>query len=168
MVPALLCLFYASQTFAMGDNSTESKTPDCPNGQIYDSVSKKCVPAKTSSLSDQDKTNYAYHLAKKGEYQAALNLLDSLKNRNTAEAWNYRGYATRKLGRTDEGIGYYQRSLALAPNYAKAREYLGEAWMIKGRRDLAQEQLQVIAGICGQGCEEYRDLRAAIDGHPES
>lgn len=32
------------------------------------------MPDKSSSLSDQDKTNYAYHLAKKGEYQAALNL----------------------------------------------------------------------------------------------
>ena len=87
MVPALLCLFYASPSFAMGDNSTQSKTPDCPSGQVYDSVSKQCVPDKTSSLSDQDKTNYAYHLAKKGEYQAALNLLNTLKNSNTAEAW---------------------------------------------------------------------------------
>lgn len=167
-IPVLLLCLQAPQVFAMGNNDTESKTPDCPSGQVYDSVSKKCVPEKTSSLSDEDKTNYAYHLAKKGEYQAALNLLDSLKNANTAEAWNYRGYATRKLGRTDEGIGYYQRSLALQPNYAKAREYLGEAWMVKGRPDLAKEQLKVIADICGQNCEEYRDLQAAIDGHPES
>ncbi|MGE0971312.1 tetratricopeptide repeat protein [Klebsiella sp. WOUb02] len=167
-VPALLLFLSVPPAFAMGDDSTESKTPDCPSGQVYDSVTKQCVAEKTSSLSDQDKTNYAYHLAKKGEYQTALNLLDSLKNGNTAEAWNYRGYATRKLGRTDEGIGYYQRSLALEPNYAKAREYLGEAWMIKGRPDLAKAQLKVIAGICGQGCEEYRDLQAAISGHPES
>ncbi|MGF6269796.1 tetratricopeptide (TPR) repeat protein [Lelliottia nimipressuralis] len=167
-IPVLLFLLQTPQGFAMGNTDTESKTPDCASGQVYDSVSKKCVPEKTSSLSDEDKTNYAYHLAKKGEYQAALNLLDTLKNANTAEAWNYRGYATRKLGRTDEGIGYYQRSLALQPNYAKAREYLGEAWMVKGRPDLAKEQLKVIAGICGQDCEEYRDLQAAIDGHPES
>jgi hypothetical protein len=40
--------------------------------------------------------------------------------------------------------------------------------MVKGRRDLAQEQLKVISGICGQRCEEYRDLQAAINGHPES
>jgi tetratricopeptide (TPR) repeat protein len=167
-VSALVLFLQSPLALAMGNNSTESKTPDCPSGQVYDSVSQKCVPDKTSSLSDQDKTNYAYHLAKKGEYQAALNLLDTLKNSNTAEAWNYRGYATRKLGRTDEGIGYYQRSLALEPNYAKAREYLGEAWMVKGRPDLAKEQLKVIAGICGQSCEEYRDLQAAINGHPES
>jgi hypothetical protein len=40
--------------------------------------------------------------------------------------------------------------------------------MVKGRPDLAKEQLKVIAGICGQSCEEYRDLQAAINGHPES
>jgi hypothetical protein len=39
--------------------------------------------------------------------------------------------------------------------------------MVKGRPDLAKEQLNVIAGICGQTCE-YRDLQAAINGHPES
>ena len=167
-ISMLLFCFQAPQALAMGDNSTESKTPDCPKGQVYDSTTKQCVPEKSTRLSDRDKTNYAYHLAKKGEYQAALNLLDTLKNANTAEAWNYRGYATRKLGRTDEGIGYYQRSLALEPNYAKAREYLGEAWIVKGRPDLAKEQLQVIAGICGQHCEEYRDLQSAINGHPES
>lgn len=167
-LPVLLFMLQVPQALAMGNNDTESKTPDCPAGQVYDSTSKQCVPEKTGSLSDQDKTHYAYHLAKKGEYQAALNILDTLKNGNTAEAWNYRGYATRKLGRTDEGIGYYQRSLALDPRYAKAREYLGEAWMVKGRPDLAKDQLKVIASICGQSCEEYRDLQAAIDGHPES
>ncbi|ELP5721301.1 tetratricopeptide repeat protein [Enterobacter asburiae] len=168
LIPVLIFFLLSPLALAMGNNSTESKTPDCPSGQVYDGATQKCVPDKSSSLSDQDKTNYAYHLAKKGEYQAALNLLDSLKNGNTAEAWNYRGFATRKLGRTDEGIGYYQRALAIAPDYAKAREYLGEAWMVKGRPDLAKEQLKVIAGICGQSCEEYRDLQAAINGHPES
>lgn len=118
MVPALLCLFYASPSFAMGDNSTQSKTPDCPSGQVYDSVSKQCVPDKTSSLSDQDKTNYAYHLAKKGQYQAALNLLDSLKNGNTAEAWNYRGYATRKLGRM-KGLAIISARWRLSPTTPK-------------------------------------------------
>lgn len=167
-LPAILLALYAPLTLAMGDNSSESKTPDCPKGQVYDSNSKQCVPEKTSRLSDDDKTRYAYHLAKKGEYQSALNLLDTLKNPDTREAWNYRGYATRKLGRTDEGISYYQRSVALDPRYARVREYLGEAWMIKGRPDLARAQLATIKSLCGVDCEEYRDLQAAINGHPES
>ncbi|MBS6035680.1 MAG: tetratricopeptide repeat protein [Pantoea sp.] len=167
-VPVLLLTLHAPLSMAMGDNDSDTKVPDCPKGQVYNGKTKTCVPEKTSMLSDEDKTRYAYHLAKKGEYQAALNLLDTLKNPDTREAWNYRGYATRKLGRTDEGIGYYQRAIAIDPRYAKVRENLGEAWMIKGRPDLAREQLKTIAGICGTDCEEYRDLQAAINGHPET
>ncbi len=65
VVPALLFLLYTPAALAMGDNSPSKQTPDCPSGQAYDSVSQKCVPQKTSSLSDEDKTNYAWHLAKK-------------------------------------------------------------------------------------------------------
>jgi Flp pilus assembly protein TadD len=89
-------------------------------------------------------------------------MLDTLKNPNTAEALNYRGYATRKLGRTDEGISYYLKSVELDPQYAKVREYLGEAYVVKGRIDLAKDQLNTIKTICGTGCEEYRDLNEAI------
>ncbi|PKE29924.1 hypothetical protein CWS43_14360 [Rahnella sp. AA] len=161
-------LMFSAAAHAMGDDSDEKKTPDCPKGQIYDSKTKSCMVDKGSMISDQDKTQYAYHLAKTGRYQEALTVLDTLKDLNTKEAWNYRGYATRKLGRTDEGISYYQKSIAIDANYAKVREYLGEAYMIKGRPDLAKAQLATIKGLCGTGCEEYRDLSAAIAGHPES
>ena len=60
-------------------------------------------------------------------------MLDLLNNPNTPRALNYRGYATRKLGRTDEGIGYYLKSVALDPNYPQVREYLGEAYVIRGQ-----------------------------------
>ncbi len=159
-------LLYSAAASAMGNDDTT--TPTCPKGQVYDNKTQKCLPEKSSMIDDQDKTQYAYHLAKTGHYQDAINLLDTLQQPNTREAWNYRGYATRKLGRTDEGIGYYQRSIALDPHYAKVREYLGEAWMIKGRPDLAKAELATIKTICGTQCEEYRDLKAAIDGHPES
>lgn len=161
---ALLLLSGLAQ--AMGDDS--STTPTCPKGQIYDTRSKSCVVDKGAMISDTDRARYAYSLAKAQRYEEALAMLDTLKQPNTAQAWNYRGYATRKLGRTDEGIGYYQKSIALDPHYAKVREYLGEAWMVKGRPDLAKAQLATIKNLCGTGCEEYRDLASAIDGHPES
>ena len=91
-----------------------------------------------------------------------------MQNPNTAKALNYRGYATRKLGRTDEGIGYYLKSVALDPNYAQVREYLGEAYVIKGRVDLAQEQLVKIKALCSTTCEEYEDLAAAIAAAPQA
>jgi predicted Zn-dependent protease len=85
-----------------------------------------------------------------------------MQNPNTAVALNYRGYATRKLGRTDEGIGYYLKSVALDPEYTLVREYLGEAYVIKGEITLAKDQLGEIEKRCGTTCEPYQDLAEAI------
>jgi hypothetical protein len=57
-------------------------------------------------------TEYAFALARAERYQEALEILDMLENPNTPRASNYRGYATRKLGHTEEGIGYYLKSVA--------------------------------------------------------
>ena len=75
---------------------------------------------------------------------------------------NYRGSATRKLGHTEEGIGYYLKSVALDPNYSQVREYLGEAYVIQGKLDLAKEQLQTIQKLCGSEYEECEKLSQAI------
>ena len=152
----------SSLALAHGDEDEPAK-PNCPKGQVFDSKSQKCLRQTSSLVPDADRTNYAYRLAKDGRYEEALALLDTLKDPNTAKALNYRGYATRKLGRTDEGIGYYLQSVNLDPQYAQVREYLGEAYVIKGRLDLAQEQLQHIKSICGSTCEEYQDLAEAIN-----
>ena len=91
-------------------------------------------------------------------------MLDTLDNPNTPRALNYRGYATRKLGRTDEGIGYYLKSVALDPQYPQVREYLGEAYVIQGKYDLAKDQLGTIEKLCGsKDCEYYEDLSAALE-----
>ena len=101
-------------------------------------------------------------LAKAERYDEALATLDSMQDPNTPEALNYRGYATRNLGRVDEGIGYYLKAVSLDPRYAQVREYLGEAYVIKGDVGRAREQLRSIEAICGTDCEEYEDLAKAI------
>jgi tetratricopeptide (TPR) repeat protein len=144
---------------AAGDDTS---TPTCAKGQVYDGKTKKCVK-QTSAIPDSDLTPYAYALAKAGRYQEALDVLDTLAEPNTPQALNYRGYATRKLGRTDEGIGYYLQSVSLDPGYVKVREYLGEAYALKGETDLALAQLDRIEVLCGaRTCAEYRSLAAAI------
>lgn len=146
---------------ASGDDEDPPK-PNCPKGQVWDSKSKSCVSQQSKLTPDADRAAYAYRLAKDERYQEALDLLATMENPNTAQALNYRGYATRKLGRTDEGIGYYLQSVSLDPKYAQVREYLGEAYVIKGQLDLAKEQLQTIRTLCNTTCEEYRDLNEAI------
>lgn len=157
----------AGQACASGDESAPPK-PNCPKGQVWDTKTAKCVLQTSKATSDTDRTDYAYRLAKDGRYDEALALLNTLQNPNTAKALNYRGYATRKLGRTDEGISYYLQSVALDPNYAQVREYLGEAYVIKGRIDLAQEQLVKIKALCSTTCEEYEDLAEAIAAAPQA
>lgn len=151
-----------------GSSRSTSNPPmvTCPRGQVWVQRMKRCVRAQGGLVPDQALTEYAYTLAKAKRYGEALNMLDLLDNPNTPRALNYRGYATRKLGRTEEGIGYYLKSVALDPAYAQVREYLGEAYVSQGKIDLAKEQLQTIKSLCGTGCEEYKDLAEAIATAP--
>ena len=153
------CLINAGP--ALADGSAPDR-PTCPRGQVYDSRTNQCVRQGSSVLPDKVLTDYAFALAKAWRYDEALDMLNLLENPNTAEALNYRGYVTRKLGRIDEGIAYYHKSIALDPRYAQVREYLGEAYVIKHDTASAEAQLQAIATICGTGCEEYAHLAQAI------
>ena len=153
-------------TLALADADSGSVSggakANCPRGEIWDSRSGQCVSQHGSALPDKMVTDYAYALAKAKRYDEALATLDLLRDPNTAETLNYRGYATRKLGRVDEGIGYYLKSVAKDPRYAAVREYLGEAYVVKGDVKAAKEQLYAIAGICGTHCEQYQHLADAI------
>ena len=164
-----LCLAVAAGGPARADGGgdgggSSNSTQTCPRGQVYDSRSQQCVQAHSGVLPDKQLADYAYALAKKERYGEALAVLDLMKDPKTPQALNYRGYATRKMGRTDEGIRYYLMSVKLDPHYAQVREYLGEAYVIKGDVKRAREQLQAIKGICGTECEEYEDLAKAIAG----
>jgi tetratricopeptide (TPR) repeat protein len=156
----------ASGAGTMQKKTTGMKKTDlttCAPGQVWDKKAKKCLERHSGVLPDSDLTEYAYSLAKADRYQEAIDVLDMLDNPNTPRALNYRGYATRKLGRTDEGIGYYLKSVALDPNYKQVREYLGEAYVIQGKFDLAKDQLATIEKLCGsKDCEYYEDLADAL------
>jgi tetratricopeptide (TPR) repeat protein len=149
--------------------STKAKKTDlttCEPGQVWDAKQHKCLTKRSGVLPDTELTEYAYALVKADRFQEALDVLDTLDNPNTPRALNYRGYATRKLGKTDEGISYYLKSVALDPNYPQVREYLGEAYVIQGKYDLARDQLTTIEKLCGsKDCEYYEDLSDALKAH---
>ena len=42
------------------------------------------------------------------------------------------------------------------------REYLGEAYVIEGKYDLAKDQLATIQKLCGTECEYYENLAEAL------
>ena len=69
----------------------------------------------------------------------------------------------RRVGSTS-GLTYYQKALAIDPNFVLAREYLGEGYVAAGKFDLAREQLHEIGKRCGTNCEEYMELAEVIEG----
>jgi Flp pilus assembly protein TadD len=140
----------------------QSDLTTCQPGMVWDKKQHKCLVRHSGVLPDPELTEYAFSLAKADRYQEAIDVLDLLDNPNTPRALNYRGYATRKLGRTDEGISYYLKSVELDPNYPQVREYLGEAYVVEGKYDLAKDQLATIEKLCGSACVYYKDLTNAL------
>src|SRR6202035_2768569 len=69
----------------------------------------------------------AYALLQLSEFDAAAAAYESLLQRSpTAENWTSWGRSLKVLGRTDDAISAYRRSLALNPHYGMAWWSLAE------------------------------------------
>ena len=148
-------------------DATQRICAPCKAGTKYDAASKSCVVDDAALFDDDFLFEQGRTLALAGHYQKALDVLGSVRNKHDAMVLTMIGYATRKLGRTDEGIAIYHQALAIDPANLNTHEYLGEGYLAVGRVDLAEAQLDAIAQICGStACEQYRDLQQAILGKP--
>jgi tetratricopeptide (TPR) repeat protein len=141
----------------------QSSVKTCKPGYVYVKKKKKCVKQEEGFLPDSELIEQAWALARKGEFEAGRLLFSSVADKQNPEVLNGLGYTNRKLGQFKEAIAFYQQAIGLDPNYAEAREYLGEGYVTMGKIDLAKEQLTEIKRICGTSCEEYVDLNEAID-----
>jgi tetratricopeptide (TPR) repeat protein len=124
-----------------------------------------CVKLKADVLPDAELYQQARMLADTGEYEWALDHLRLISNQNDVEVLNYTGYSNRKAGRLETGIQYYYKALAIDPNYIQAREYLGEAYILAGREDLARVQLDEISKRGGKQTEAFQALQRALAAH---
>jgi len=123
---------------------------------------KACAGDAHAAASDTELFYAGYWLARTGSYADALEYLNRAKAPDE-RILTYIGFATRKLGRTDEAMGFYNRALTMNPNYSVARAYMGEGFLAKGEPAKAKEQLGEIAQRCGKSCAEYADLAEHID-----
>ena len=85
--------------------------------------------------------------------------------RNDADGHNWLAYAYRKSGRLPQAFEHYRRALTLVPTHLGAHEYIGEAYLDAGQPDRAEFHLRELERICGERCEQYEDLKAAIAGY---
>lgn len=77
------------------------------------------------------------------------------------EAWNLIGYASRKLDDRPGAVVAYGRSLSIKPDYAPAREYLGEAYVEMGEPAKAREQLAWLERL--SKADEAKSLKGQIE-----
>jgi tetratricopeptide (TPR) repeat protein len=81
------------------------------------------------------------------------------------EAWNLVGYTARKLGDYDKAFAAYEKCLNIKPDYAPAREYLGEAWLEKGDAQKAHEQLTLLQSYGDRAADDAKTLQTAIEAY---
>jgi len=80
-----------------------------------------------------------------------------------ADAQNELGYAWRKSGNLDLAFKHYNEALRLNPKHKGAHEYIGEAYLLAGNLPKAEEHLAALDKLCFFSCEEYRDLKKAVE-----
>ncbi len=116
---------------------------------------------------NEDKSSPLAAIEKKieaGDYEEALAELEAHieKHRTSADAFNWLGYANRKLGRLEPAGKAYARALFLDPDHKGAHEYAGELRLMLGDLEGAEAHLAELDRICLLGCEEYDELKAEI------
>jgi Tfp pilus assembly protein PilF len=106
---------------------------------------------------------------KEGDFQSALAHLNKAneKNPKNADTHNLLGYSYRKLGDTDRAFEHYHIALQIKPKHRGANEYLGELYLETDQLAKAEERLAVLDRACFWGCEEYDDLKEAIEKYKE-
>lgn len=102
-----------------------------------------------------------------GDYEAAIPLLESVagSDPDNADAFNYLGYANRKLKRYAVALEHYQRALTLDRRHRGAHEYIGELYLETGNLEKAEEHLAALDRICFFGCDEYDELKELVEAY---
>ena len=127
------------------------------------------VPNRNAPLEDRAMRE-SREAVKNSQWERAVTLLQPYLRAQPqdADGHNLLGFSLRKLGRHAESEAAYDRALAIDPAHLGAHEYRGELMLILGRRDQALVHLQTLERLCGLQCEEYLDLRRAIEGTPQA
>jgi tetratricopeptide (TPR) repeat protein len=100
-----------------------------------------------------------------GNYQAGIAAMHALGHDEHPDVANYIGYANRKLGNYEQSKVWYEKALAANPDHVRTWSYYGMWHMEQGNRLKAEDFLAKVNVLCGNtSCEEYKQLRAVIDG----
>ena len=133
-------------------------------------VSSAMAAGSSSSSSKPSNLVDAQKAIKAGDLNNAIGLLETMISGDSenADAWNLLGFSQRNLMAYDQALVSYQKSLAIEPEHLGANEYLGELYLRTDKLDKAKERLKVLDDACTFGCDQYDDLKQAIEAYEAS
>lgn len=181
---AVLAAAFAGQSHAMGiDEPAKPATapagkPDekkdakpaadskAPDAKPADAKPADAKPAeKKSDLEFRSGYKLAYDAVyTRQDYARGIAILAALGHDDHPDVANLIGFASRKLGRTEDARAWYEKALASDPDHSRTWQYYGLLHLERGDRAKAEQHLARIELICGRGCEDYTSLRDALNG----
>jgi tetratricopeptide (TPR) repeat protein len=134
-------LMLGSTAFAAG---TESETPAAAGAAASDFTA---IKAKLAA----------------NDYKGAITDLTALSATDqSADLFNYLGYASRKDGQLQSAAFYYTKALAADANHKGALAYQGELFLMIKEPAKAKENLSKLQTLCPTGCDELKELTEAM------
>ena len=122
-------------------------------------------PEPTRAPVDRDLADARSRIAAK-DWPGARDVLQKAVARDAGNAdyHNLLAYAIRHEANPDMAtvFKHYGEALRIDPKHRGAHEYIGEAYLMVGDLSKAKEHLAALDKLCVFSCEEYRDLKKAI------
>ena len=108
-------------------------------------------------------------LIENGDFDGAINELYAVLDLDpdNPDILSLLGFTHRKKGEFEDALTYYEWALRSEPEHKGANEYLGELYLQTNQLDKAVRQLEILDGLCGNGCKEYTKLKKLIDSYEE-
>jgi tetratricopeptide (TPR) repeat protein len=156
----------AGMSLQSADPAGQAKTPKVKRKPATrEGKDKGKAPDKKTERHFIDGYRNAYALIyKQQDYAQAIAALRALGRDEHPDVANLIGFASRKLGRTEDARSWYEAALAADPNHTRTWQYYGLWHLERGDRQNAERHLRTIAAICGTECDDYRSLKMALAG----
>ncbi|HET9204885.1 MAG TPA: hypothetical protein VFO28_01515 [Burkholderiaceae bacterium] len=119
----------------------------------------------TPTAAAPDKLSEARSLIKAKKWSEAVAELQRVNDPSSADWNNLMGFSIRRGTSPDLDASerFYNEALRINPNHRGALEYSGQLYLMKNDLPSAEKRLAVLDKACTFGCEEYTDLKKAIE-----
>ena len=106
-------------------------------------------------------------LIAKKQWPEAVAELQRVNETGNADWHNLMGYSLRHFAKPDldRAESHYEQALRINPKHRGALEYSGELHLTRGDLAKAEQRLAALNKACFLPCEEYTELKAAIEAH---